>query len=288
MTLDSYHAFAGVYDRLMADVPYEKWAARLDRDICEYGISSKIHQAGEQGERIGSEDEPVTEDPGGQGERESMLLESERNLVCDLGCGTGIITRKLFDMGYDAFGVDVSADMLSEAAMKDEGRGIMYLNQDITELDLYSTIGTAVCICDSLNYLLSDDELEKAFKGVSNFLYPGGIFIFDCNTRYKYKEAIGDTTIAEDDGDVSFIWDNFYDETENVNECDLTLFIRRDDGLYERAEETHLQRGIDVSDITQLSEKSGLEIVFIKDSDTEENISETTERIYACLKKNCK
>ncbi len=267
--MDPYQAFAKVYDELMADVPYDKWAGRLDRDIKKYGIS--IPAENRQGEP----------DP----ESEDELLRSERNLVCDLGCGTGIITRKLFDMGYDVFGVDISPDMLSEASLSDDGRGIMYLNQDICGLDLYSTIGTAVCICDSLNYILSDEDLEKAFKGVSNFLYPGGLFIFDCNTSYKYRETVGESTIAESGEDVSFIWENVYDDADNINECDLTLFIKRDDGLYERAEETHIQRGIDAKDIKKMAASSCLEVVFLSDSDTEEEVSETTERIYACLKK---
>lgn len=264
---NTYQAFASVYDELMSDVPYDEWAQRIDRDIRRYGVSKTS----------GDRREAASE--------EEAVLASERNLVADLACGTGVVTRKLFDKGYDVFGVDISSEMLSRAMDSDEERGIMYLNQDICELDLYSTIGTAVCICDSLNYLLSDEELEAAFAGVSNFLYPGGVFIFDCNTSYKYREAIGESTIAEAGDDVSFIWDNYYDEDENVNEYDLTLFIKREDGLYERAEETHLQRGIEKEDIESLASKSGLEIMLIADSDTDSEVSGETERIYAVLKK---
>ena len=264
---NTYQAFASVYDELMSDVPYDEWAQRIDRDIRKYGVS----------ETSGDRREAASE--------EEAVLASERDLVVDLACGTGVVTRKLFDKGYDVFGVDISSEMLSRAMDSDEERGIMYLNQDICELDLYSTIGTAVCICDSLNYLLSDEELEAAFAGVSNFLYPGGVFIFDCNTSYKYREAIGESTIAEAGDDVSFIWDNYYDEDENVNEYDLTLFIKREDGLYERAEETHLQRGIEKEDIESLASKSGLEIMLIADSDTDGEVSGETERIYAVLKK---
>jgi len=264
---NTYQAFASVYDKLMNDVPYDEWAQRIDRDIRKYGVS----------ETSGDRREAASE--------EEAVLASERDLVVDLACGTGVVTRKLFDRGYDVFGVDISSEMLSRAMDSDEERGIMYLNQDICELDLYSTIGTAVCICDSLNYLLSDEELEAAFAGVSNFLYPGGVFIFDCNTSYKYREAIGESTIAEAGDDVSFIWDNYYDEDENVNEYYLTLFIKREDGLYERAEETHLQRGIEKEDIESLASKSGLEIMLIADSDTDGEVSGETERIYAVLKK---
>jgi SAM-dependent methyltransferase len=264
---NTYQAFASVYDELMNDVPYDEWVERIDRDIRKYGVSKTS----------GDRNEETSE--------EERILASERDLVADLACGTGAVTRKLFDKGYDVFGVDISSEMLSRAQTSDEERGIMYLNQDICELDLYSTIGTAVCICDSLNYLLSDEELEAAFAGVSNFLYPGGVFIFDCNTSYKYRESIGESTIAEAGDDVSFIWDNYYDEDENINEYDLTLFIKREDGLYERAEETHLQRGIEKEDIESLAKKSGLEIMLISDSDTDGEVNGETERIYAVLKK---
>lgn len=264
---NTYQAFASVYDELMSDVPYDEWVERIDRDIRKYGVS----------ETSGDRSEAASE--------EEAVLASERDLVADLACGTGVVTRKLFDKGYDVFGVDISSEMLSRAADSDEDRGIMYLNQDICELDLYSTIGTAVCICDSLNYLLSDEGLEAAFACVSNYLYPGGVFIFDCNTSHKYRESIGESTIAEAGDDVSFIWDNYYDEDENVNEYDLTLFIKREDGLYERAEETHLQRGIEKEDIESLALKSGLEIMLIADSDTDGEVSGETERIYAVLKK---
>lgn len=265
--LNSYSAFADVYDELMNDVPYDAWTERIDRDIRRFGISKTKSECGEDAQD------------------EEALLESERNLVADIGCGTGVITRKLFDMGYDVFGIDYSPEMLSRAMDSDEDRGIMYLNQDMRELDLYSTIGTAVSICDSINYLLEDEDLDDAFEGISKFLYPGGIFIFDCNTSYKYRESIGESTIAESGEDVSFIWENYYDEEENVNEYDLTLFIKREDGLYERAEETHLQRGIEVSDIERLADRCGLEIVLMVDSDTEEEVREETERIYAVLRK---
>jgi SAM-dependent methyltransferase len=265
--LDSYQAFAGVYDELMNDVPYDAWTDRIDRDIKRFGISkTKTAYAADS-------------------ESEEALLESERNLVADIGCGTGTVTRKLHDLGYDVFGIDSSPEMLSRAMDSDEDRQIMYLNQDMRELDLYSTIGTAVSICDSINYLLEDEDLDDAFAGISKFLYPGGLFIFDCNTSYKYRESIGESTIAEAGEDVSFIWENYYDEEENVNEYDLTLFIKREDGLYERAEETHLQRGIEASDIKRLSAAHGLEIVYMVDSETEKEVTDETERIYAVLRK---
>ena len=71
------------------------------------------------------------------------------------------------------------------------------------DIDLYSTVGTVVSVCDSINYLLEDEDVADTFSLVENYLYPGGIFIFDFNTLYKYETVIGDTTIAENRDDCS-------------------------------------------------------------------------------------
>lgn len=95
------------------------------------------------------------------------------------------------------------------------------------ELDLYSTVGTVISVCDSVNYILEEEELLQVFRLVNNYLYPGGVFIFDFNTAYKYREVIGNTTIAENREDCSFIWENYYDPEEEINEYDLTISCRK-------------------------------------------------------------
>ena len=242
--MDAYTAFSKVYDKLMENIPYELWADRIDGWIREYGISKPVRDAS---------------DP----------LESERNLVLDLGCGTGVLTRLMYNKGYDLIGVDISAEMLDVARQKEPENGdspILYICQDMCELDLYSTIGTVYSSCDSINYLLEDEEVKACFDGVSKFLYPGGLFIFDFNTVYKYRDVIGETTIAENAGDVSFIWENCFDDESHVNECDLTLFIRDEDNsteneLYIKQEETHYQRGFTLDEMRDFLEKSGLSLV---------------------------
>ena len=112
------------------------------------------------------------------------------------------------------------------------------------EFELYGTVRAVVSVCDSLNYILEDEELVKVFRLVNNYLDPGGIFLFDLNTIDKYRK-IGDTTIAENREEGSFIWDNYYDEDENINEYQLTIFLREGDGdLYRKYEEVHYQRGL--------------------------------------------
>ena len=170
--MEAYTGFAQVYDTFMDNVPYDEWGEYLVSLLKKYGVDD--------------------------------------GLVLDMGCGTGAMTRYLDAHHYDMTGIDISEEMLSIAREK-SSPDILYLLQDMREFELYGTMRAVVSICDSMNYILEEDELCQVFSLVNNYLDPGGIFIFDLNTVYKYQEILGEQTIAEDREDCSFIWDNFYD-----------------------------------------------------------------------------
>lgn len=259
---EMYRDFAAVYDTFMDNIPYEFWGERLDGLIRKYGVSRPERDA---------------ED----------VMESERNLVVDLGCGTGTLTELMYQKGYDMIGVDRSESMLNVAMEKKDQSGseILYLQQDMRELDLYSTVGTVFSVCDSLNYILEEEELLTVFSLVENYLFPGGILIFDFNTDYKYREVIGNATIAENREDCSFIWENLYDIEEEINEYDLTLFVRETDGRFRRFTETHLQRGYTPEQISRLVGKAGLKILEMTDADTDKELRPESERVLVVAQK---
>ena len=273
--MEAYTDFASVYDTFMDETPYEEWAEFLHSQIKEYGISKPLEHAEQERtktrETENSEDSP------------EAALDSEKNLVLDLGCGTGTLTELMYRKGYDMIGVDFSQEMLNIALDKKEksGSNILYLCQDMRELDLYSTIGTVISACDSVNYLLEEDEVIETFRLVNNYLYPGGVFIFDFNTVYKYEQVIGDTTIAENREDCSFIWDNFYHEDEHINEYDLTIFVKEGkEELFRKFEETHYQRGYTLEEMKSFVAAAGLEFIKAIDADTHKAPKADSERIY--------
>ena len=188
--MEAYTSFASVYDIFMDNIPYEEWAEYLSRLLAEYEVTDGI--------------------------------------VLDLGCGTGTLTELMAARGFDMIGVDYSEEMLEIAMEKraESGRDILYLLQDMREFELYGTVRAVISICDSLNYITEEAELEEVFRLVNNYLDPEGVFIFDFNTVYKYREILGDQTIAESREDCSFIWDNYYYEEEQINEYELSLFLR--------------------------------------------------------------
>ena len=241
--MEAYSDFARVYDIFMDNVEYEKWAEYLIGSLKEYGI--------------------------------------EDGIVLELGCGTGVMTELLAESGYDMIGVDNSEEMLGEAMEKraESGHEILYLEQDMREFELYGTVRAVVSVCDSLNYITEEEELEHVFALVNNYLDPQGIFLFDMNTVYKYQTMIGNTTIAENRDEGSFIWENSYDEETGINTYELALFIPREDGLYEKDEEVHYQRAYSLEKIKELIGKAGMELLAVYDAYTLEPPKEDSGRL---------
>ncbi|MDE5679371.1 MAG: methyltransferase domain-containing protein [Lachnospiraceae bacterium] len=267
--MEAYTDFAYVYDTFMDETPYEKWRDFIAETIKKYGISKPVKLPETLQEAIPKE--------------AAETLQEERNLILDLGCGTGTLTELLAEEGYDMIGVDSSADMLELAMEKRDrmGHETLYLLQDMRELELYGTVGTVVSVCDSLNYMLSEEELLQVFKLVENYLFPEGIFIFDFNTVYKYAEVIGDATIAENRETCSFIWENTYYPEEALNEYEVTVFVREgQENLYRKFSETHYQRGYTEGQMRRLLEAAGMQIELVLDADTHKAVSKTSERIY--------
>lgn len=250
--MEAYTGFALVYDQLMDNVPYQDWCEYLAGLLREYGC------------------------------REGLVLE--------LGCGTGSLTRLLAAKGYDMIGLDSSADMLSIAREKqaEEGTEILYLLQDMTAFELYGTVAAVVSLCDSMNYITEYEELVQVFRLVNNYLDPGGYFIFDLNTPYKYRELLADKTFAENREDCSFIWENTYDEETELNEYALTLFLRGEDGRYERYEELHYQKAYTVETIKKAAAEAGMDFAVAYDAFTRNAPSDISERIYVILQERGK
>lgn len=151
-------------------------------------------------------------------------------------------------------------------------------------MELPCQVAAAVSICDSINYITEYDDLVTVIKGVKKYLAPEGVFIFDLKT-VKYFRSIGDNVIAEDRDECSFIWDNYFDESDNINEYQLSLFIKGDDGRYDKFVEEHYQRGYLIEEIKEAVKEAGMNIVSLYRAFSHENASEDDDRIYVVLKK---
>lgn len=240
-----YEEFAGIYDRMMEEIPYEDWFRKLHSFLREKGVTS--------------------------------------GTICDLGCGTGMMTELFAGAGYDMIGVDLSADMLAQAQEKKEQSGleILYVQQDMTELNLLKTVNVVMSLCDSINYLLDEQDMRETFLRVYDALLPGGIFLFDLKTAYCFQEIIGNQVRVEQEEDMTCIWENYFYEEEMVNEYSLTIFRKEPESdLFSRSEEVHEQRAYDVTQVQKWLEECGFTSVMCLDTNMKKMETAMCERIY--------
>ena len=199
--------------------------------------------------------------------------------VLDLACGTGSLTVRLAELGYDMIGVDNSEEMLSIARMKHQLEGILWLCQEGEELDLYGDIDCAICTLDSVNHITDFEELVRVFKRVSLFMNKGGRFIFDVNTVYKHREILGDNSFVWEDDGIFCAWQNEFDADTNTVNMQLDFFVEQAYG-YDRETQFVTERAYTRQEICKALEMSGFELVCEYDDMTFNAPSENSERIF--------
>ena len=221
-----YTALADYYDRLMEDVRYDEWAAFYEAVFQKY-------------------------------------CAKRPSLVLDLGCGTGRLTCELSGRGYDMIGVDLSEEMLSHAASRAaaEGKNILFLQQDMQNFELYGTVDAILCSLDGINYLKGGEPLRQCFSRVANYLNPGGLFVFDVNTEYKYLKILADQTYTLEAEGVYCVWSNEYNSKSKRCIYDLTIFAEMRDGRYERLEEIQIAYAHSERRLRRMLGETGMEIL---------------------------
>ena len=250
--MEVYAGFAQVYDRLMEDVDYDRWMDYVFEIFKKYNVSP--------------------------------------SLAAELGCGTGNMTNRLAKKDVEMIGIDLSEEMLGIARQKaiDADLEVLYLCQDMREFELYGTVDVVLSLCDSINYITEKEDLLEVFKLVNNYLEPKGLFVFDLNTEYKFKNVLGDNVFAQADDDISYIWENNYDEDERINEYYVNFFIKKSDEKYEKIEECHYERAYPVEEIKELIEESGMDFVDVFDAFTFESPRNDSQRIYVIAREKGK
>lgn len=228
MTNDGYSALAPVYDRLNGEVDYSAWADFLEETMERYGA----RHAGAS--------------------------------ILDLGCGTGSMTLELARRGYDMVALDCSEEMLAEADMRARSEGldeILFLCGDMRSFELYGTVENVVCCLDGLNHLTSREELLACLSLVSNYLEPGGLFMFDLNTPYKFKTVYADRDyILEEDGAMC-CWRNRLNKRGDVVTFYLTVYEENEDGTWERTDGETRERAFGLRSIGNALKECGMALV---------------------------
>ncbi|MBR6164538.1 MAG: class I SAM-dependent methyltransferase [Clostridia bacterium] len=220
-----YQAFAELYDELMSDVDYESWADYYTRLLSIYGV------------------------------REGK--------ICECACGTGGLTIPLYRRGFQMTGVDLSQEMLWQAAQKSRKQGIAmpFVRQDMRALNLHRPMDAVLATCDGVNYLLTEEDLLSFFRAAYRSVRPGGALVFDVSTPYKLKNILCNGLLGEDREDITYLWQNSWNEKRQTVMLDLCFFVREEDGRYRRMEEHQRQRAWDQKTLKETLWRAGFRAV---------------------------
>ncbi len=244
----SYDDFSRFYDRLTDNVEYEKRADYFCRLLSLCGINNGI--------------------------------------LLDLGCGTGSMSVRMAEKGFEVIGVDSSVGMLGAAQQKmfESGQQMLLLNQPMQDIDLYGTVDCAICVLDGINHLDGADDVKRTFGKVSLFMNEGGVFAFDVNTIHKHRNVLADNAFVYEFDDLFCVWQNNYNSDDNSVDISLDFF-EEEDGVYYRSCENFSEQAYELSDISAWLEEAGFEVVGVYDDLTTDSVKPDSDRAVFLAKK---
>ncbi len=244
-----YKNFSYLYDQFMYDIPYDEWVSNILTIFLENDFNPKT--------------------------------------IVDLGCGTGELTSKLQSMGFNMIGIDISEDMIKVAKKKNTTRGqnIIYKTENIVDFTLDKKVDSMISTCDSYNYILDDNDLLKSFKKVYSYLNDDGMFIFDMNTEYYFKNILGNSMYSDINSKNAYIVENTFDCEQNINTYKLNLFIENEKGSYDKNIEIHKEKARNPKDVIKLLNLANFKFLCLLDTYDLNIADDKSLRIYfVCIK----
>jgi ubiquinone/menaquinone biosynthesis C-methylase UbiE len=252
-----YQRMAYIYDRLMGEEVYDSWLKFIEAAWNQAGMKH-----------------PMT--------------------ILDLGCGTGTLSVCLAKQGHRVIGLDRSEHMLAISQEKAQSQGvqasILWVHQNMAELELDVSVDVVLSLCDSLNYLLEEDQVRDTFRKVYEHLKPGGLFIFDVHTPHRLVYGLGDQTFTWNEEDLAYIWESELNRERLEVTHHLTFFVEESAGMsvqggqmskrYLRFEETHTERAYAPEKLIEWLTEEGFKVISLTGDFRDEILREDHERAF--------
>ena len=134
----SYQEFASLYDKLMDDYDYFMWSNYIIDLFNHYDLKPRD--------------------------------------ILEMACGTGNLTYHLANNRYNLVAFDLSSEMLAIAYEKlRKFKNVKLLNQNMVNFNINMNFDCVVSVCDSINYILNEEELLKCFENAYKHLRNNGV-----------------------------------------------------------------------------------------------------------------
>lgn len=243
--MEAYSGFASVYDRLMRDVDYDKWAAYIA----------------------------------------SFLPKNCSVLECACGTGAISVRLKRMGFNITASDISLEMLQTAAENARRSGQKLQFLSMDMRHIEFHKRVDAIVCACDGVNYLTDESDLADFLSSANRALKTGGRLLFDVSTLHKLKNVLGCSTFASDEGSAAYIWENMFDGVSRLCRMRLTLFEKAADGLYKKSFEEHIQYGYTASELSESLLKFGFIPMGIYDAFTENTPDNNCERLQIVAEK---
>ena len=198
---------AELYDLFYAEKPYEAEAAFVDQCLREYSVGPT-----------------------------RRLLE--------IACGTGTHALQLEQRGYDIIATDYSSDMIERAKQKTSR--VEFRPQDMTQLDVAGAPFDAVyCMFDAIGYVVTNEALEKTFRGVHKHLRSDGLFVFEfwhAGAMLRHYDPVRIRRWPTTDGLILRLSETELDVAKQLSRVTYSIYELNSNGTYSTLTETHVNR----------------------------------------------
>jgi ubiquinone/menaquinone biosynthesis C-methylase UbiE len=221
------------------------------------------------------------------------LLESldvSPKTLLDIACGEGTFAIAMAHHGLEVTGIDQSAEILAIAREKAQQAklNITFHQMDMRKLNLSGSFNLITCWFDSLNYLLTINDVQSTFNGVAHRLNKKGLFVFDLNTIYWLRTLAERraVTIERETDEVFQVHRHSFDEDSKIATFNFIAFIKENDYWVRRVDETHHERGYTLKEIRTCLKNAGLtEIACWGNLEERTPIISNTKRVWFVTKK---
>lgn len=218
---ESFTTIAQYYDVLMSFINYPSWIAYIENILSFHAI--------------------------------------KRRILFDIACGTGVCLEHWMNRGYEVIGLDRSREMLRVARdrfHRMKRPDICLIEGDMRDFTLQRQVPIVTCLYDSINYLLTEEDIHSCFKQVHEVLEDNGVFIFDMNTVHCLRDEWGNNTFYRQDENINSVWHNSFDTATGISTLQITLKIH-ENGAIRTIKEHHQERGYLLSTISKLLRAAG-------------------------------
>ena len=247
-----YTESAAVYDHMMKDVDYKRWANYIIQLMEVGGLDSR--HSNRQGKKL-----------------------------CELGSGTGNIASYLSKYGFDITGIDRSEQMTNAARQKFAGRSkreLKFFNHDMVTYRSPTQYDGIICVYDSMNYISGKRNIELFFKNVFFNLKFKGLFILDASLE---PNSLNDQELFTQRGKIKNILyqrESSYDPKTKMHTTRIR--IKKDGTVFE---EIHNEYVYSLDTIRQAARKAGFTEIFAAGDFTLLDVNDDSERVHFVLTK---